>query len=166
MPWPRRHQQEPRRRANAWVSLRGMSRSFQVTFDALDTGALAAFWSETLGYVLEPPPEGFESWDAFADAVGIPEEDRDQLAAIVDPEGDGPRILIQKVPERKTAKNRCHLDVVVTDRATEPADRRSAIEAEAERLVGLGATRGKSFDEAIGVWTVMQDPEGNEFCLH
>ena len=143
-----------------------MSRSFQVTFDALDTAALAAFWGEALGYVLQPPPDGFESWEAFADAVGIPEEDRDQLASVVDPDGDGPRILIQKVPEPKTAKNRCHLDIVVTDRSMESAERKAAIEAEAERLVALGATRGESFDEAIGTWTVMHDPEGNEFCLH
>ena len=143
-----------------------MSRSFQVTFDALDTAALAAFWGEALGYVLQPPPDGFESWEAFADAVGIPEEDRDQLASVVDPDGDGPRILIQKVPESKTAKNRCHLDIVLTDRSMESAERKAAIEAEAERLVALGATRGESFDEAIGTWTVMHDPEGNEFCLH
>ena len=143
-----------------------MSRSFQVTFDALDTAALAAFWGEALGYVLQPPPDGFDSWDAFADAVGIPEEDRDQLASVVDPDGDGPRILIQKVPESKTAKNRCHLDIVVTNRSMESAERKAAIEAEAERLVALGATRGESFDEAIGTWTVMHDPEGNEFCLH
>ena len=143
-----------------------MSRSFQVTFDALDTAALAAFWGEALGYVLQPPPDGFDSWDAFADAVGIPEEDRDQLASVVDPDGGGPRILIQKVPESKTAKNRCHLDIVLTDRSMESAERKAAIEAEAERLVALGATRGESFDEAIGTWTVMHDPEGNEFCLH
>ena len=143
-----------------------MSRSLQVTFDALDTAALAAFWGEALGYVLQPPPDGFDSWDAFADAVGIPEEDRDQLASVVDPDGGGPRILIQKVPESKTAKNRCHLDIVLTDRSMESAERKAAIEAEAERLVALGATRGESFDEAIGTWTVMHDPEGNEFCLH
>jgi hypothetical protein len=143
-----------------------MSRPFQVTFDALDTAALAAFWGEVLGYVLQPPPDGFESWGVFADTVGIPEDKRDHLVAVIDPEGNGPRILIQKVPERKTAKNRCHLDVVVTDRTMEPAERKAAIDAEAERLVGLGGTRGESFDEAIGTWTVMHDPEGNEFCLH
>ena len=143
-----------------------MARSFQVTFDALDTTALAAFWGEALGYVLQPPPDGFGSWEAFADTVGIPEEDRDQLAAVIDPDGDGPRILIQKVAEAKTAKNRCHLDVVVTERTMDAAERKAAIDAEAERLVALGATRGESFEEAIGTWTVMHDPEGNEFCLH
>lgn len=143
-----------------------MSRSLQVTFDAQNTGALAAFWAEALGYILEPPPEGYDSWELFADTVGIPEEDRDQLAAVVDPDGAGPRILIQKVPEPKVAKNRCHLNVVVADRSMEPAERKAAIEAEADRLVGLGAMRRESFDGTIGTWTVMQDPEGNEFCLH
>lgn len=148
------------------ATVRAMSRPFQVTFDALDTGTLAAFWAEALGYVLQPPPDGFDSWEGFADTVGIPEENRDQLAAVVDPDGVGPRVLIQKVPEAKTAKNRCHLDVIVTDRSMEPADRKAAIDIEAERLVALGATRGESFEEAIGTWTVMHDPEGNEFCLH
>ncbi len=142
-----------------------MARSFQVTFDARDPAALADFWAAALGYVLQPPPEGFDSWDAFADAVGIPPQARDQLAAVIDPDGSGPRILIQKVPEPKVAKNRCHLDVAVTSHTMQPDERRVAIDAEAVRLVALGATRLEDFEEAIGVWTVMLDPEGNEFCL-
>ena len=143
-----------------------MTRSLQVTFDAADTPALADFWAEVLGYIPEPPPKGYDSWETFADAVGIAEDARDQLAAVVDPEGHGPRILIQKVAEPKTAKNRCHLDVSVTDRSMNPVERRSTLGAEAERLVAIGASRVGDFDEAIGIWTVMQDPEGNEFCLH
>lgn len=142
-----------------------MARSIQITFDAANTQALAEFWVEALGYVLQPPPKGFDSWEAFARAAGIPRNDWDRLAAIVDPDGDGPRILIQKVPEPKTAKNRCHLDISVTNDAMDPTERQDAIDTEADRLVDLGATRLGSFDEAIGTWTVMQDPEGNEFCL-
>lgn len=143
-----------------------MARSFQVTFDAADTQALADFWAEALAYVPQPPPQGFDSWETFASAAGIPQDDWDQLAAVVDPDGDGPRILIQKVPEPKTAKNRCHLDISVTNRAMDSTERRATIDVEADRLVDLGATRFGDFDEAIGIWTVMQDPEGNEFCLH
>lgn len=142
-----------------------MARSLQITFDATDTQALADFWAEALGYVPQPPPEGFNSWEEFAGAAGIPREDWDQLAAVVDPDGEGPRILIQKVPEPKTAKNRCHLDISVTDRSMDSIERRAALDAEADRLVSLGATRLGDFDEAIGTWIVMQDPEGNEFCL-
>lgn len=147
-----------------------MTHAFQVTFDAIDPAALAAFWAEALGYVLQPPPEGFENWDSFADSIGIPEEDRDKLAAIVDPSGDGPRVLFQKVPEVKTAKNRVHLDVDHTSTrdlgdAASPQDRRAAINEETDRLAGLGATWVADFDEPTGVWTVMLDPEGNEFCV-
>ena len=62
--------------------------------------------------------------------------------------------LFAKVPEPKTAKNRMHLDVATTD-----------VEAEVARLLELGATRVRDVDEWGYVWTVMQDPEGNEFCV-
>jgi hypothetical protein len=142
-----------------------MAHTFQVTFDAADPMAVAEFWAAALGYIVQPPPEGFESWEAFADAVGIPEEDRDNLAAVVDPDGTGPRILFQKVPEGKTVKNRVHLDVNITEPGTAPEHQRAAIDAEVERFLALGATRLDDFDDATGTWTVMQDIEGNEFCV-
>ena len=76
-----------------------MSISIQVTFDAADPQALAEFWAAALDYILQPPPAGFESWDAFADANDILEENRNDLAAVVDPEGEGSRLLFQRVPE-------------------------------------------------------------------
>jgi hypothetical protein len=142
-----------------------MAHSFQVTFDAANPMAVAEFWAAALGYVVQPPPEGFATWEAFADSVGIPEEDRDNLAAVVDPDGSGPRLLFQKVPEGKTVKNRVHLDVNITDRDSSEEAHRSAIDAEVDRLVGLGATRLDDFNDETGTWTVMQDIEGNEFCV-
>jgi hypothetical protein len=142
-----------------------MTRTFQVTFDAAEPMAVAEFWATALGYLMQPPPDGFESWEAFADAVGIPEEDRGNLAAVVDPDGTGPRLLFQKVPEGKSVKNRVHLDVNVTDRESSAEEQRATIDAEVDRLVGAGATRLDDFDEPTGTWTVMQDVEGNEFCV-
>lgn len=143
-----------------------MSNPFQVTFDANDPTLLAEFWAEALGYVVQPPPDGFDSWEDFADEVGIPEEDRDNLAAIVDPAGERPRVLFQKVPEVKVAKNRVHLDVRHADRDLSPDERRAAINEESDRLAGLGASWVEDFNEPTGIWTVMRDPEGNEFCVH
>jgi hypothetical protein len=142
-----------------------MAHTFQVTFDAADPMAVAGFWAEALGYIVQPPPEDFESWEAFADAVGIPEEDRGNLAAVIDPDGTGPRLLFQKVPEGKSVKNRVHLDVNVTDRESSAEEQRAAIDADVDRLVGAGATRLNDFDGPTGTWTVMQDIEGNEFCV-
>lgn len=143
-----------------------MATSFQVTFDAHDPASLGAFWAEALGYVEEPPPPGFATWREFADDAGIAEEDRDRLYAIVDPEGRGPRLLFQKVPEGKTAKNRVHLDVDVGGgRGTPERERRASVAEAAARLSELGATVGPTFDELGSHWVVMQDPEGNEFCL-
>ena len=142
-----------------------MAHTFQVTFDAANPMAVAEFWAPALGYILQPPPEGFETWEEFADSVGIPEEDRDNLAAVIDPDGVGPRLLFQKVSEGKTVKNRVHLDVNVTDRGSPPEQQRVAIDAEVERLLALGATKLDDFDDATGTWTVMQDVEGNEFCV-
>ncbi len=142
-----------------------MPRPFQITYDANDPEGLAGFWAEALGYDLQPPPEGFDSWEAFADSVGMAEEDRGKYAALIDPTGTGPRVLFQQVPEAKSAKNRVHLDVAVSARDATVENQRAAIEAEVARLVAIGATRLDDHEEHGVTWTVMQDPEGNEFCL-
>ena len=143
-----------------------MARSFQVTFDAADPGALARFWAEVLGYVVEPPPDGYATWDAFAESVGIPEEDRGRYSAAVDPGGTGPRLFFQRVSEPKAAKNRVHLDVNASGDAGVPVEEpRHRVDREARRLAGHGAAVLEEHEEHGGYWVVMQDPEGNEFCL-
>jgi len=139
----------------------------QVVFDAADPPALAAFWGEAIGYVEEAPPDGFDSWEAWALANDLPREDWDNYASRVDPDGAGPRLFFQRVPEPKTAKNRVHLDLDVSGgRATPLEDRRRRVADAVERAVAAGATRVKDYDEAGQHWVVLQDPEGNEFCLH
>ena len=126
-----------------------MATQFQVTFDSADPGAHAAFWAEALHYVRQPPPSGFDSWDAALDAWGVPADHRNDSAALVDPGGAGPRLYFQKVPEPKTAKNRVHLDLRAA--AGLPAEGRAdALEAECTRLVALGARRVQRL-EADGV---------------
>ena len=88
-----------------------MSLAVQVTFDCADPAALSRFWNEVLGYRLDSPPPPYKSWEEALDAWNIPEENRNDASASVDPEGKGPRLWFQKVPEGKTAKNRVHLDV-------------------------------------------------------
>jgi Glyoxalase-like domain len=139
----------------------------QVTFDAADPPALAAFWGETIGYQEEDPPEGFDSWEAWAEANDLPREERDNYASRVDPDGVGPRLFFQRVPEPKTAKNRVHLDLSVSGGPGTPMEeRRAKVAAAVQRAVAAGATRVKAYDEAGQHWVVLQDPEGNEFCLH
>ncbi len=142
-----------------------MSIPIQVTFDAYDPMTLAGFWAAALGYVIQPPPAGFASWDEFADANDIPLENRNDLAAIVDPDESGPRILFQRVPESKTVKNRVHLDVNAGGgHDVEYVDRVDAVDRHVDNLLDLGATKVKVFGER-DYWVVMQDPEGNEFCV-
>jgi hypothetical protein len=141
-----------------------VSATVQVTFDAADPAALAAFWAGALGYVADPPPEGFESWEAWATAQGIPEERWNDASAIVDPDGAGPRIFFQKVPEGKAAKNRVHLDVRAAPGLDDDA-RWARLREEAERLIAAGATKLYELEERGSFWITMQDPEGNEFCL-
>jgi hypothetical protein len=144
-----------------------MTREFQVTFDSGDPAALAAFWAETLGYRIQDPPEGFDSWDAALDAFGVPEERRNDASAINDPDGSGPRVFFQRVPEPKTAKNRVHLDVRAAP-GLSGDERMAALEEECARLVALGASRISRFEPSPPLQAghiVMADPEGNEFCL-
>ena len=142
-------------------------REVQITFDCADPDALCRFWVEVLGYQQQPPPPGFDTWDAFLESVGVPEGERNTRSAAVPVGGDGPRIFFQQVPEGKTAKNRVHLDVRAAP-GLENDERMAALEAEAERLVALGATRVRRFEpgtELSAGFIVMADPEGNEFCL-
>ena len=80
----------------------------------------------------------------------------DGFSMATHPEGVRPMLLFIKVPEPRAVKNRMHMDVSADDR-----------EAEIERLVGLGATRGETHSMPnYGItWTVLQDPEGNELCV-
>ena len=138
----------------------------QIVFDANDPANLADFWIEALGYIVQPPPDGFDSWDDWATAMGIPEENWNDARAIVDPEGERPRIFIQKVPEPKTAKNRVHLDVSVGGGRETPTDeRRERIAAAVERLREAGGSVVGPVEQRDEYWVVMLDPEGNEFCV-
>ncbi len=152
-----------------------MSRQIQVTFDAHDPRALSTFWRDVLGYVHPGPPgvdvpEGtdpLDAWDDFLAGIGVPPEARNTRSAIEDPSGEGPRVFFQQVPEDKVAKNRVHLDVRAAP-GLDGEERMAALEAECERLVGLGGRRLERH-EPDGPMSaghiVMADPEGNEFCL-
>jgi catechol 2,3-dioxygenase-like lactoylglutathione lyase family enzyme len=152
-----------------------MSRHIQVTFDAHDPRALSSFWREVLAYVHPGPPgvdlpddaDPLAAWDDFLARIGVPEEQRTTRSAIEDPDGRGPRLFFQRVPEGKVAKNRVHLDVRVAPEL-QGDERMAALEAECERLVALGATRVRRDEPAPPMsagFIVMTDPEGNEFCL-
>ncbi|CAL9333852.1 VOC family protein [Streptomyces sp. ICN988] len=136
----------------------------QITFDCASPERVGRFWCEVLGYVAASPPEGFATWDDYNGS--LPAEDRDAWFGCSDPSGVGPRLYFQRVPEGKVAKNRVHLDVragtgLVGD------ERLATLEAECARLVALGAVKQRVLlaDEENESCIVMQDVEGNEFCL-
>lgn len=108
-----------------------MARAMQVTVDAGDPAAQAEFWAFALDYVVQPPPEGFTSWEQFAAHIAMPRERWNDLSAMVDPAGEGPRMLFQRVPERKTAKNRVHLDITVSPGAPDPESGWTRVHADA-----------------------------------
>lgn len=152
-----------------------MSRHVQVTFDAHDPAALSSFWRDALGYVHPGPPgvdlpEGADplaAWDDFLTRLGVPAEERNTRSALEDPDGSGPRLFFQRVPEDKVAKNRVHLDVRAAP-GLWGDERMAALEAECDRLVALGAKRLRRFDPEPPLsfgHIMMADPEGNEFCL-
>jgi catechol 2,3-dioxygenase-like lactoylglutathione lyase family enzyme len=120
-------------------------KQFQVTFDCAEPERVARFWCEVLGYVPAPGAED---------------------CAAVDPDGVGPRLYFQRVPEGKVVKNRVHLDVRVGTGLV-GQERLAALESECARLLPLGASRVELLvaDEENESCLVMQDVEGNEFCL-
>ncbi|MFF0390165.1 VOC family protein [Kitasatospora sp. NPDC004615] len=139
-------------------------KKFQVTFDCAEPERVGRFWCEALGYVPPAVPEGFDSWDAYQEAQ--PAETRGSWFVASDPEGVGPRMYFQRVPEGKVVKNRVHLDVRIGTGLV-GAERLAALEAECARLEALGATRGQLLiaDGVNESCQNMQDVEGNEFCL-
>jgi hypothetical protein len=136
----------------------------QIVFDCADPDTLARFWAAALHYKTQDPPPGFDSWEAFLKAQGIPETDWNSASAVVDPDGVGPRIYFQRVPEGKTVKNRVHLDLTVGGPRSAPHDeRRRRVDQEVDRLVQLGARKSRSLEERGEYCINMFDPEGNEF---
>ncbi len=113
-----------------------MARHVEVVVDVWDADRAVAFWSAALGY------------QPFGRAG--------QYRSLVDPDGVGPKLVLQQVADAKGGKNRVHLDVHAPD-----------VPAEVERLVGLGATRldAEPLAEAGTSWVRMSDPDGNEFCV-
>ncbi len=107
-----------------------------LVLDCADPERLAGFWAAALGYV-------------NLGAAG-------SYVALFPDGAPGPKLLLQRVAEPKTVKNRMHLDLEVAD-----------IQAEADRLVALGATRVSEgpCSEHGSTWLLMHDPEGNEFCI-
>jgi catechol 2,3-dioxygenase-like lactoylglutathione lyase family enzyme len=134
-------------------------KKLQVVFDCADPERVARFWAEALGYKLDwewTDPETVE----YMRSNGLPESEFGSRSAASDPEGNGPRLFFQRVPEGKAVKNRVHVDVKSAE---------GDVEAEVARLVGLGATVMHRYEGDFGpfheVHFVMQDPEGNEFCV-
>jgi hypothetical protein len=147
--------------------------TWQLTIDANDPARMARFWAPLLGYVPEPPPDGFDNWLAYYQAV-VPEEALDGDPAdyddrIVDPTGGGPKIWFQPVPEKKTVKTRFHFDVRVADRSAPIEDIVATVDAKVAELVALGASvdhpNRVDTDTLQRYSVVMHDPEGNEFCV-
>ena len=136
---------------------------FQVTVDANDPHALAAWWAPLLGYEVESNDdfigELLEAGHVTDDDLVVIDGLRyfADAAALRDPGGVQPRLYFQRVPEPKTAKNRFHLDLRV-----EQGD----LERRVEALVARGATFVTYGEHPGHRWAVMQDPEHNEFCLH
>ena len=147
-----------------------MAVSYQLVIDCTSPELRAQFWAEALHYVIAPPPPGFDSWDDFYRSIGVPE---DELGGgndvIEEPNGEGPRIWFQIVPEKKSIKNRIHIDVNASGGRGSSLDvRLERVEAEAARLVSLGATRlHANVQEGLDHYAVaLTDPEGNEFDIN
>lgn len=145
-----------------------MATQIQVVIDCADPDRMMKFWANALNYKEQDPPQGYASWEDFLRAMKVPEDQWNSAGAVVDPEGKGPRLYFQKVPEGKTVKNRVHIDLNVGGGQSTPMEeRRKRIDAEVDRLVVAGATvfRPGEVSESGEFWVVLQDVEGNEFCV-
>jgi Glyoxalase-like domain len=142
-----------------------MPQPFQIVFACQDPESLSKFWADASGYVLQPPPEGFETWEAFADEVGIPKELWGDFGACIDPDGIGPRLLFERY-DGGAPNQRVHLDINVVPRGTDMETRKAILAEQRLRLEALGATYKREATGAAGeYWIELFDPEGNWFCV-
>ena len=113
-----------------------MAATIGLVLDCADPDRLAAFWSAAPGYTILGGAGSY--------------------VMLVDQSGQQPKLLLQRVPEAKTGKNRMHLDIETP-----------AVEREVMRLESLGARRLETDARAEhGTrWVIMADPEVNEFCV-
>ncbi|NED98371.1 VOC family protein [Phytoactinopolyspora alkaliphila] len=126
-----------------------MARLRDVVFDCGNPAALARFWAAALDDYDVAPYD--EEAMAYLKAQGIDDPEDDPSVLVEPRSGVGPRLWFNLVPEPKQAKNRLHIDITSDD-----------FDAELRRLTGLGASTLREDEQG---WTVMADPEGNEFCL-
>jgi hypothetical protein len=135
--------------------------NIQVSIDCHDPHAQNEFWAETVGYDKEDHHdmiEGLLAAGHLSEGDTIERNGRRAFrtaAACVDPDGAGPRLLFQTVPEDKTVKDRVHLDLHV-------GDRRDAVVAS---CLERGATKLWDGQQGPQTWVTLADPEGNEFCV-
>jgi hypothetical protein len=122
-----------------------------ICFDCERPAPLARFWAAALGYHVR---EYTEADLASLHAAGIDDVEDDPTVAVDGPGGEI-SLWFGKVPEGKVVKNRVHLDLMPD----------TGMEEEVERLVGLGAAVQRVFEDEGLSWTVMLDPERNEFCV-
>jgi len=113
-----------------------MAAKLGLVLDCADPDKLAAFWSAAIGYT----------------ALG----GAGNYVLLVDEAGQQPKLLLQRVSEAKSAKNRMHFDIETP-----------TVDEEVHRLEALGATRleAEALEKHGNRWVVMADPEGNEFCV-
>jgi len=124
-----------------------------IVFDCHDAAPLARFWAAALDWSVAPYDEA-ELARLASKGIFDPEDDP---SVMVEPPEDTelPVLFFTEVPEAKAVKNRLHLDLQAHD----------DLEAEVARLEDLGATIRNWSEEDGGIWCVMLDPEGNEFCV-
>ncbi len=132
-----------------------VSRFTEIVIDCERPKTLAEFWCSVLGYRILDELDEEDNLVEIGPPDVSTENDWAEWTARLRREPSPPTIVFIVVPEGKTTKNRLHIDVSPVD--TSPAE-------EVERLIALGATKA-DIGQGDVHWTVMRDPEGNEFCV-
>lgn len=131
-----------------------------------DPPALARFWSDVFGY---PYMEFAGELRDTLLASGLTEDDLAHRGLAEDPNGRGPRMFFHHADGPKNERNRVHIDVTADRPEGESLLSPAALDAEKDRLVGLGASVVRLVEQQWGPWPErywqLRDPEGNEFCL-
>jgi catechol 2,3-dioxygenase-like lactoylglutathione lyase family enzyme len=130
---------------------------WQLAITTDDPSRTAAFWRSALGYVPQPPPDGYHSWGAYAAANGLDLTHGVDIDAAIHPIGTAPRVVF--VRDDRTSRGKVSIEILVGD--ANP----TLVDAHARRLVADGARISSTSDTGGNRWIQLRSPDGDPFRI-
>lgn len=136
-------------------------RRWQLVITTSDPARAAQFWRHALGYVAQPPPTDYPTWDDYAADHGIDLAQGTDVEVAIDPTGAAPRIMF--VRDDPTSRGPISIEILTVDSAAKATSQ--SIRTEADGLRSAGATHLRTVEDQNHPWAQLLDPDDNPFRI-